>query len=51
MATIAKEKDAVLKYIDLEEDGTISLETVKETITPKTKIVSMTNGFKRIRYH
>jgi len=30
-----------LKYIDLEEDGTISLETVKETITSNTKIVAM----------
>lgn len=39
---LAKEKKAVLKYIDLQEDGTISLDTVKETITPKTKIVSMT---------
>ncbi|MEJ9282124.1 MULTISPECIES: cysteine desulfurase [Ureibacillus] len=39
---LAKEKNAVLKYIDLEEDGTISLDTVKETITPKTKIVAMT---------
>ena len=39
---LAKEKKAVLKYIDLEEDGTISLDTVKETITPKTKIVAMT---------
>jgi cysteine desulfurase/selenocysteine lyase len=39
---LAKEKNAVLKYIDLQEDGTISLDTVKETITPKTKIVAMT---------
>ncbi|NLY80729.1 MAG: cysteine desulfurase [Lysinibacillus sp.] len=39
---LAKEKNAVLKYIDLEEDGTISLDTVKATITPKTKIVAMT---------
>ncbi|MEK4230506.1 cysteine desulfurase [Solibacillus sp. FSL H8-0538] len=38
---LAKEKGAVLKYIDLEADGTISLETVRETITPKTKIVSV----------
>lgn len=38
---LAKEKGAVLKYIDLEADGTISLEKVRETITPKTKIVSM----------
>lgn len=39
---LAKEKKAVLKYIDLEEDGTISLDAVKKTITPKTKIVAMT---------
>lgn len=38
---LAKEKDAVLKYIELEADGTISIEKVRETITPKTKIVSM----------
>ncbi|MFO7316134.1 MAG: cysteine desulfurase [Bacilli bacterium] len=39
---LAKEKKAILKYIDLEEDGTISLDTVRKTITPKTKIVAMT---------
>ncbi|WP_431027697.1 cysteine desulfurase [Lysinibacillus sp. LZ02] len=38
---VAKEKGAVLKYIDLEADGTISLETVRQTITSKTKIVSV----------
>ena len=38
---LAKEKGAVLKYIDLEADGTLSLETVRATITPKTKIVSI----------
>ena len=38
---LAKEKGAVLKYIDLEEDGTLSLEKVRETITDHTKIVSM----------
>lgn len=38
---LAKEKGAVLKYIDLEADGTISLEKVRATITAKTKIVSM----------
>ena len=38
---LAKEKGAVLKYIDLEADGTISLETVRNTITPNTKIVSV----------
>lgn len=38
---LAKEKGAILKYIELEADGTISLETVRKTITPKTKIVSV----------
>ena len=38
---LAKEKGAVLKYLNLEPDGTISLEKVREIITPKTKIVSM----------
>lgn len=42
MAATRKRKKAVLKYIDLEEDGTISLDTVRKTITPKTKIVAMT---------
>lgn len=38
---LAKEKGAVLKYIVLEEDGTLSLDKVRETITDRTKIVSM----------
>lgn len=38
---LAKEKGAVLKYVDLEEDGTLSLEKVRATITEKTKIVSI----------
>ncbi|MEK4758984.1 cysteine desulfurase [Viridibacillus sp. FSL E2-0187] len=38
---LAKEKGATLKYIDLESDGTLSLEKVRATITDKTKIVSM----------
>ncbi|MER1986899.1 MAG: cysteine desulfurase [Solibacillus sp.] len=38
---LAKEKKAVLKYIELEADGTITLENVRAAITPKTKIVSM----------
>lgn len=38
---LAKETGAVLKYIDLEEDGTLSLDKVRETITDKTKIVSI----------
>ena len=39
---LAKEKKAILKYIDLEADGTLALEQVRATITPKTKIVSVT---------
>ncbi len=38
---LAKEKGAVLKYIVLEEDGTLSLDKVRDTITDRTKIVSM----------
>ena len=38
---LAKDKKAVLKYIDLEADGTLYLEKVRATITPKTKIVSI----------
>ncbi|MGA3600302.1 cysteine desulfurase [Lysinibacillus agricola] len=38
---LAKEKNATLKYIELEADGTLNLEKVRETITPKTKIVSV----------
>ncbi|OEC03171.1 cysteine desulfurase [Lysinibacillus sphaericus] len=38
---LAKEKNATLKYIDLEADGTLDLEKVRATITPKTKIVSV----------
>ena len=36
---LRKKKGQYLKYIDLEEDGTISLENVRETITDQTKIV------------
>ncbi len=39
---LAKEKKAVLKYFELEKDGTITLETVEKTITDKTKIVAIT---------
>ncbi|MFD1032418.1 cysteine desulfurase [Metaplanococcus flavidus] len=38
---LAKERGAILKYIELEEDGTISMEQVESTITERTKIVSM----------
>jgi cysteine desulfurase / selenocysteine lyase len=38
---VAKRTGAVLKYIPLQEDGTISLEAVKATVTPNTRIVSV----------
>ncbi|MGE7761675.1 cysteine desulfurase [Peribacillus sp. NPDC097895] len=38
---LAREKGAVLKYIPLQEDGTISIDDVRATITDATKIVSI----------
>lgn len=38
---LAREKGAVLKFIDLEEDGTITLDKVREAVTERTKIVSI----------
>ncbi|WNS81596.1 cysteine desulfurase [Domibacillus sp. DTU_2020_1001157_1_SI_ALB_TIR_016] len=38
---VAKATGATLKYIPLQEDGTISLEDVRKTVTPNTKIVSV----------
>ncbi|EAE8604361.1 cysteine desulfurase [Listeria monocytogenes] len=38
---LAKRKGAVLKYIELEEDSTISVEQAKKTIGEKTKIVAL----------
>jgi cysteine desulfurase/selenocysteine lyase len=38
---LAKQTGAVLKYVPLQEDGTISVEDVRETVTPQTKIVAM----------
>ncbi|EAE6208957.1 cysteine desulfurase [Listeria innocua] len=38
---LAKRKGAVLKYIELEEDGMISVEQAKKTIGEKTKIVAL----------
>lgn len=40
---LAKRKGAVLKYIPLNEDGTISIESVEASLSDKTKIVSMTH--------
>ncbi|WP_414043674.1 cysteine desulfurase [Macrococcus animalis] len=38
---LAKRKQAILKYIPMEADGTITLDNVKATVTNKTKIVAM----------
>lgn len=38
---VAKRTGAALKYLPLEEDGTLDLAKVKETLTPKTKIVAI----------
>lgn len=38
----AKATGATLKYIPLQPDGTISLEDVEKTVTPRTKVVSVT---------
>ncbi|MFE9080691.1 cysteine desulfurase [Bacillus cereus] len=38
---VAKKTGATLKYLPLQPDGTISLEDVRRTVTPNTKIVSI----------
>jgi cysteine desulfurase/selenocysteine lyase len=38
---VAKKTGAILKYLPLQEDGSISLEEAKKTITSDTKIVSI----------
>ncbi|CAM3474331.1 cysteine desulfurase SufS [Aeromicrobium ponti] len=38
---VARQTGAALKYLPLQEDGTISLEDVRETVTSSTKIVSI----------
>ncbi|MED4533878.1 cysteine desulfurase [Metabacillus fastidiosus] len=38
---VTKSTGAVLKYIPLQEDGTISLEDVRATVTSNTKVVSV----------
>ncbi|KOP80012.1 cysteine desulfurase [Cytobacillus solani] len=38
---VAKQTGAVLKYLPLQEDGTISLDDVRETVNSDTKIVSI----------
>ncbi|MFB9973160.1 cysteine desulfurase [Allobacillus sp. SKP2-8] len=40
---VAKETGAKLKYLPLYEDGTISLDDVRETVTDRTKIVAVTH--------
>lgn len=40
---VAKKTGAKLKYIPLQEDGTLSLEDVRATVTENTKIVSVTH--------
>lgn len=40
---LAKRTGAALKYIPLQDDGTISLDDVKETITTNTKIVAVSH--------
>lgn len=40
---VAKQTGATLKYVPLQEDGTISLDNVRETVTANTKIVSITH--------
>jgi cysteine desulfurase / selenocysteine lyase len=39
---VAKSTGATLKYFPLQEDGTLSLDDVRATITPNTKIVAVT---------
>lgn len=39
----AKATGATLKYIPLQEDGTVSLEDVRTTVTPNTRIVAITH--------
>ncbi len=39
---VAKFTGATLKYVPLQQDGTMSMEDIKATITEKTKLVAMT---------
>lgn len=40
---IAKKKGAVLKFIELDENGILDIKSAKKLITPKTKIVSVSH--------
>ena len=44
---VAKEKGAVLKYIPLQEDGTISVDDVRATITDRDEDRLHDAGFER----
>lgn len=41
---VAKVTGATLKYIPLQPDGTMTIEDIKATITPNTKLVAMTQS-------
>ncbi|GIN88077.1 cysteine desulfurase [Heyndrickxia sporothermodurans] len=38
---LAKRNSATLKYVPMQEDGTMTLEDIRQTITPNTKIVAI----------
>ncbi|TFJ91745.1 cysteine desulfurase [Lentibacillus salicampi] len=40
---VAKVTGATLKYVPMQQDGTVSLEDMRETVTGKTKIVAITH--------
>ncbi len=40
---LRERKGAVLKWVDVEDDGTFSLERFEKALTPRTKIVAMTH--------
>lgn len=41
---VAKQTGATLKFIPMQEDGTITIEDARKTITPNTKIVAMVHA-------
>jgi cysteine desulfurase/selenocysteine lyase len=40
---LRKRKGAVLKWVDVDDEGNFSLETFEQALTPKTKIVALTH--------
>ena len=38
---VAKHTGAIIKYIDLDEEGKVTLENVKKAVTEHTKIISL----------